>query len=96
MMSSHLLTSTMHVHRSAYRMLLELAAVVILMAFCASQAHGIVSRAESGDHVKPMSPAQYAVIKQRIRSQRLYHVQPREWIHWTPNTTSGWVSPWPK
>ena len=95
-MLSHLMSEP----RTYYivRAFLILGTIVVLLMLCATSTNASVSKAESGDNVKPMSAAEYAVIKARIRGpQRYNHVAQRPHIvHWRSGNASGWLSPWPR
>jgi len=80
------------------RALLILGTIALLLMLSATSAHASVSKAESGEKVKPMSAAEYAVIKAKIRGPVRYnHVAQRpRMIHWKSGNASGWISPWPR
>jgi len=95
-MSSHLMSEP----RTYYmvRALLILGTIVVLLMLCATATYASVSKAESGDSVKPMSAAEYAVLKAKIRGPQRYNhvVQRPRIVHWRSGNASGWLSPWPR
>jgi hypothetical protein len=97
MASTHLMPTAPHQHHAIGRALMVLAVILVLIALCATRASAMVTKAESGDHITPMSAAEYAKIKARIRGpEKHFHVVQRpKLVRWIPNASSGWMSPWP-
>jgi len=95
-MSSHLMSEPRNYY--IVRALLILGTIALLLMLSATSTYASVSKAESGKNVKPMSAAEYAVIKAKIRGpQRYNHVAERpRLIHWKSGNASGWLSPWPR
>jgi len=95
-MSSHLMSEPRN--HDFIRALLILGTIALLVILSATSTYASVSKAESGDKVKAMSAAEYAVIKAKIRGPIRYnHVTQRpQLIHWKSGNTSGWLTPWPR